>query len=256
MNNFLRNSKGKFAEFREVDGDLLLYRVVPRMALELLRKYFRLELVGVENIPRRGPAIIVPNHSGYAGFDAVILTHEISRATKRVPRVLTHAFWFLSKFTAIAAQKVGFIQASTENGRYQLKKNNLVILFPEGEYGNFKATSQRYLLREFKRGFIRLALERQCPIVPTLIIGAEETHINLRQIKLPRFLKNAIIPLPLNIIPLPAKWKIIFLEPIQFPYTAEAANDPELVLELAQVVRSKMQKALSKEIGKRGSVYF
>lgn len=256
MNNFLRNSKGKLAEFREVDGDLLLYRVVPRLAMDILRKYFRLELKGVENIPKRGPAIISPNHSGYTGFDALILTHEISRATKRVPRVLTHAFWFLSKFTAIPAQKVGFVRATTDNGKYQLKKNNLVILFPEGEYGNFKATTKRYHLQEFKRGFIRLALERQCPIVPTLIIGAEETHINLSRIKLPKFLKSAIIPLPLNILPLPARWKIIFLEPIQFPYTPEAANDQELVQELAQVVREKMQKALSAEIAKRESVYF
>ncbi len=256
MNNFLRNSKGKLAEFREVDGDRLLYSVVPHLAMEALRKYFRLEVVGLENIPKRGPAIITPNHSGFAGFDALMLTHEISRATKRVPRVLTHAFWFLSKFTAVPAQKVGFIRASTQNGQYQLKKNNLVILFPEGEYGNFKATTKRYHLQEFKRGFIRLALERQCSIVPTLIIGAEETHINLSKIKLPKFLKSAIIPLPLNILPLPARWKIIFLEPIQFPYNAEAANDQELVQELAQVVREKMQKALSAEIAKRESVYF
>lgn len=248
--------KEKLTNFRDVDGDLLLYRVMPRLAMEVLRKYFRLEIVGLENIPKRGAAIITPNHSGYAGFDALILTHEISRGTKRIPRVLTHAFWFLSKFTAVPAQKVGFIQASTENGRYQLKKNNLVILFPEGEYGNFKATAKRYHLQEFKRGFIRLALERQCPIVPVLVIGAEETHINLKRIQLPKFLKNAVIPLPLNILPLPAKWKIIVMEPIQFPYTAEAANDSELVQELAQVVREKMQKVLSAEVAKRGSVYF
>jgi 1-acyl-sn-glycerol-3-phosphate acyltransferase len=96
-----------------------------------------------------------------------------------------------------------------------------------------------------------MALETQSPIIPTLIIGAEETHINLSQLKLTRFLSGAIIPIPLNLIPLPIKWKIIFLPPIYLPYKPDAVEDSELVYEIAQDIQDQMQEALNKELKKR-----
>jgi len=255
MKNFLRNPKEKIFGLKDLDYDQLLFRVLPRLAMEIMRKYFRLEVEGLENIPRRGPALITPNHSGYSGFDAMMLTNEIHRGTGRLPRVLTHHLWFLTKATAMPAAKIGFIEATRANGLHQLKKNNLVVIFPEGELGNFKPSSSRYQLQEFKRGFVRLALEAQCPIVPTLIIGAEETHINLKQLKFTKFLRGMVLPLPLNIIPLPVKWKIIFLKPIRFPYKASSAADDQLVRELADEVHDEMQEALNLEIARRKSIF-
>jgi len=233
----------------------LVYRAFPKFVMEIARRYFRLEVEGLEHIPRRGAGLITPNHSGYSGFDALLLAHEINRATGRLPRILTHHFWFLTKATAVPAEKVGFIEATTENGLQNLARNNLVILFPEGEHGNFKPTAKRYHLQEFKRGFIRMALEKQCPIVPVLIIGAEETHINLAQLRLTKFLRGAVIPLPLNVLPLPAKWTIKFLPPIHLPYKPEARHDRELVREIADEIRESMQKALSEEVKRRDSIF-
>jgi 1-acyl-sn-glycerol-3-phosphate acyltransferase len=224
--------------------------------MEVARRYFRLQVEGTENIPRRGPALIIPNHSGYSGFDAFLLSHEIYKSSGRVPRILTHHFWFLSRATAVPAEKVGFIEASLKNGMAQLKKNNLVVLFPEGEAGNFKPTSARYQLQDFKRGFVRLALLKQCPIIPTLVIGAEETHINLAKLKFSRYLRGLVLPLPLNLVPLPAKWKIVFLPPIHLPYKPSAADDRELVKELAEDLREQMQTAITEEVNRRGSAFF
>jgi 1-acyl-sn-glycerol-3-phosphate acyltransferase len=231
------------------------YRAVPKFLMEIARRYFRLEVEGLEHIPRRGAGIITPNHSGFSGFDSMLLANEIHRANGRLARVMTHQFWFLTKFTSVPAEKVGFVEATTEIGLNQLRRNNLIILFPEGEQGNFKPTRNRYHLQEFKRGFIRMALEQQCPILPVLIIGAEETHINLAKLGLPKFLGGAILPLPLNLIPLPAKWTIKFLPPIHLPYNAEARNDRDLVREIADEVRESMQKSLAEEIRKRESVF-
>jgi 1-acyl-sn-glycerol-3-phosphate acyltransferase len=253
--SYLKNSGEKIFGLMHLPPEQLMYRVVPHFLGEIAKKYFRLEIEGIENIPRRGPALITPNHSGYAGIDAFLLAHEISKATHRVPRVLAHHLWFLTKATSIPAEKSGLIEATMENGLQALKKNNLVALFPEGEYGNFKPSSKRYQLQEFKRGFVRLALMRQCPIVPTIILGAEETHINLASLKFTKYLRGVVLPLPLNVIPLPAKWKIIFLEPILLPYNAEAANDRELVREISQDIRERMQFAISEELKKRGSIF-
>ena len=57
--------------------------------MDLMHKYFRLEIEGIENIPKQGPGIILPNHSGFAGFDAMILpTRFLKKSRHRIPRVL------------------------------------------------------------------------------------------------------------------------------------------------------------------------
>ncbi|MNJ96643.1 2-acyl-glycerophospho-ethanolamine acyltransferase [compost metagenome] len=255
MINFLKKPNEKIFGLRNLDRDTLLFRVMPRLLLEIMRKYFRLEVEGAENIPRRGSVIIAPNHSGYSGFDAFLLGHVIQTEAKRIPRVLTHHFWFLTDSTAIPAQKMGFTEATYENGINALKKGNAIVLFPEGEQGNFKPTTKRYQLQEFKRGFIRMALETQSPIVPAVVIGAEETHINLKQLKFTKFLRGSVIPLPLNVIPLPAKWRIRFLEPIYLPYKPEALNDADLVHEIAAEIQEKLQQAIQEDMKKRGSAF-
>jgi len=254
------NIKDRFLALTGIDPEHLVYRMLPHFLMEVAGKYFRLEVEGLENIPRRGPALICPNHSGFSGLDAFLLGHEVFKNTARVPRILTHHLWFLSPLTAIPAEKVGFIEASMSNGLAQLKKNNLVILFPEGEQGNFKPSSDAYQLQEFKRGFVRMALLRQCPIVPTLVIGAEESHINLAQIKLApplsRFFGDLVLPVPLNVVPLPSKWKFKFLPPIQLPYQPAAVDDRDLVDELATEIQDQMQMVLNEEIAKRSSAFF
>lgn len=237
------------------DRETVLYKLLPHFFLELMKTYFRVQVEGAENIPQRGCALIVPNHSGVSGFDAMVLHHEITRASGRYPRVLTHHLWFLTETTSIPANRLGFVEATTENGIRSLKKNQLVVLFPEGEYGNFKPSSKAYQLQEFKRGFIRMALETGSPIVPTLILGAEETHVNLSRLKLTKFLRGVILPLPLNIVPLPSKWKIVFLEPIHLPYKKDAADDRELVKELADEIQERMQERLNEELKRRDSIF-
>lgn len=239
-----------------LDKETLIYRVLPKLLVEIMKKYFRLEVTGTENIPKKGRVLIAPNHSGYSGFDAILLANIIHEKGLRIPRVLTHHFWFLTQTTAIPAQKMGFTEATYENGINALRKNNAVVLFPEGEMGNFKPTSKMYQLQEFKRGFVRMAIETQSPIVPAIIIGAEETHINLTQFKFTKFLKGTVLPLPLNVIPLPVKWRIHFLEPIHLPYPPEKVNDRELIHEICEEIQEKMQEALRKELKARNGVFF
>ncbi|MCB9025518.1 MAG: acyltransferase family protein [Bdellovibrionaceae bacterium] len=234
----------------------MLYKAIPQFFMELMAKYFRLNVEGVENLPKEGPVIVTPNHSGFSGLDAMLLSYLIHQQTSRAAWVLTHHFWFLTKATSIPAHKLGFIEATKKNGKDYLKKKQIIVLFPEGEYGNFKPTTKAYRLQEFKRGFVRLALETQSPIIPTIVIGAEETHINLRSLKFTKYLRGMVLPLPLNFLPLPAKWKIRFLEPIKLPYKPEAAKDKELVHEIANDIRGKMQAAITEELQKRESIYF
>jgi 1-acyl-sn-glycerol-3-phosphate acyltransferase len=150
---------------------------------------------------------------------------------------------------------MGITEATTNNGLALLKKNNAVILFPEGEYGNFKPTKKKYRLQEFKRGFVRMAILTRSPIIPTIVIGAEETHITLSQLKFTKYLIGTVLPLPLNVIPLPAQWKIKFLKPIYLDYPASAAEDRDLVHKIARQVKDLIQFHIDQEIRKRNVIY-
>lgn len=255
MSWFFKDNE-KIFNLKGMDPQKLMYRVMPHLLAEIMTKYFRMTIEGTENIPRRGPALITPNHSGYSGFDAFLLGHHIHKATQRTARILTHKLWFVTPTTAIPMKRMGFIEATKNNGIRELEKNKLVVLFPEGEQGNFKPSSKAYHLQEFKRGFIRMVIARQCPIIPTLILGAEETHINLARLKFTKYLRGTVLPLPLNVIPLPAKWHIIFMEPIYLPYTEKQIEDRELITDLATDIRERMQTRLSFEVNKRKNLYF
>lgn len=225
--------------------NLLFYRTLPHLGLELMEKYLRVDVEGIENIPTRGPAILVPNHSGFMGFDALLLSHWIQKRRGRIPRIMLHRLWYFKGILERHARKFGFLQASYRNGVSALEKNNLLIVFPEAEQGNFKPINRKYRLQDFRSGFVRMAEQTRAPIIPVVIIGAEETHINLGQLK---FL-DQILPLPLNIFPLPAKWKIKILEPIRF--SPQSGTD-----EFISGVRMKMQTELNREIKQRSYVYF
>jgi 1-acyl-sn-glycerol-3-phosphate acyltransferase len=255
MKWFFKKVSEKTKSLKDLGSEELVYRVFPHFLGEIMTKYLRVEVEGLENIPRKGPAIISPNHSGYSGFDAFLLCHHIDQATQRVPRVLAHHFWFLNQTTAIPAQKMGFIEANKKNGLAVLKKKQLLILFPEGEYGNFKPTTRRYQLQTFKKGFVRMALETQSPIIPTLVIGAEETHINLAQLKFTKYLRGLVIPLPLNIIPLPARWKIKVLPPIHLDRGPEALDDEDYIRRTTEDIQDYMQIELKNELKNRRFIY-
>lgn len=243
-------------KLKKIKNENFYFKTLPNHLLKLLKLYFRLEVENAHLVPKKGSAIITPNHSGFAGLDALMLNHVLVTDVKRVPRVLTHKLWFSTDFSQNVAQKMGFYEANYENGLQFLKRKNAVVIFPEGEDGNFKPSDKMYTLQEFKRGFIRMAIETQSPIVPTLIIGAEESNFTLKKFTMNTLFKGLKLPLPLNLLPLPAKWRIIFLEPIYLPYDTSILDDHTFIREIASDIQELMQERMSAEIKKRQSIYF
>jgi 1-acyl-sn-glycerol-3-phosphate acyltransferase len=231
---------------------------VTRLWLYFLRSYFRVEVVGLENIPRKGPALIIPNHSGFAGADAVLLTYVIKRATRRRARLMAHrAFFDFSKTLKTVSESFGLRKAGISSGVSVLKKGQLLILFPEGETGNFKPTTHRYELQPFHTGFLRMAIETGAPIIPCFVIGAEESHLNLGNINFSKLIKGLRMPLPVNFIPLPAKWKIVLLPPIDTQqYSRELLEDKKGLQRLAVRFQKQLQKAILQELKNRPFIYF
>ena len=235
--------------------DELAYDVLPRFLLEIITRYLRVTVKGTSHIPRKGPYILIANHSGYMGFDALMLAHQVHLKKKVIPHIIAHKLWFLSPKISVQAERFGLVPATYANGLEILERKEPLLLFPEGEEGNFKPTRKRYHLRRFRRGFIRLALETGAPIIPSVVIGAEETHLTLSQIRWAKDLIGTVIPIPLNVIPLPAKWQICFLPPIQIEKDLEKARDKEYVTALSRKIRLHLQRAINAELKKRRTVF-
>jgi len=91
--------------------------------------------------------------------------------------------------------------------------------------------------------------------VPAVVIGAEETHITLSQIRWAKELFGVILPVPLNVMPLPAKWKIKFLKPIRLKQDPDKAQDMAYVTKLARQIRRDLQHEINSQLKRRKAIF-
>lgn len=230
--------------------DKLLYKKFTHKFLEGLYEYTNPTIEGIENIPKYGSVLVIPNHSGVLAIDALVLQYVIMKQVKRFPYTMSHNFWHSHPFFKYSSEKMGYIPQDFKAALKLLKEKKLLVLFPEAEEGNFKPSIYMYRLQKFNPGFISLAFLTNAKVVPTCIIGAEEANINLGYITLENNIK---VPLPLNLIPLPVKWKIIFLKPIDFSkYNKSQAKDLDFLQESAHIIRLKIQHRIHQELINRG----
>jgi len=235
----------------------------------LYKDYWRVSVEGARHLPAKGRGIIISNHSGMLPYDAAMihLAAYNEHSAKRHIRFLVEDFVYHFPFLGTFIHRIGGVRACPENAAWLLKKNNLVIVFPEGVKGLGKLYEDRYQLQRFGRGgFVRLAIRTKTPIIPCAVIGAEEIHpvlwrsqILAKSMGIPYLPVTPTFPWlgPLGLIPLPTKWEIIFGKPISFSkYKAKDAEDDLLVHKLAEQVREKIQEMVDKSIKKRASIWF
>ncbi len=244
------NDNSEEAQWGRRIADLL--RAVPETIYDFFSSYFRLEIEGAEHVPQQGRGLIVPNHSDALGLDAFMLLGALRKVLQVQPWAMAHRWWFSSDFLNAMSRSFDLFPADLKEGLGTLKKDRLIVIFPEGEHGNFKVSSNMYRLVEFNPGFVPLAIMQRAPVIPTVIMGAEEAHFNLGTTDIFKQWVGADVPLPLNIIPFPSKWKIKFLKPIDFAkYSKNDIKDPRFVKEINQNIRYRIQHAIDKELKKR-----
>lgn len=232
---------------------------VQRLAgfLRGLRTYFRLRVDGLDHLPHDGPALLAANHTGWLGLDYALTALSVYDAVERIPRGMAHEAWFKAPATAAFAKKVGLFHVTKDAMAQQLQAGNLVMVFPEGERGAFRPGSD-YVLEDFARGFVRVAMATQVPVVPVCVLGGEESNPVGTRIEGYEDLLNLKggLPIPKNLLPKPVKWRIRFLKPLEFTeYTAADAADSDRVHAIAQDVRTRIQRELRKMKVERGHPY-
>jgi 1-acyl-sn-glycerol-3-phosphate acyltransferase len=248
------------------DPDLTDHVLLPPLR-PLYERWFRVEVRGAEQVPSHGGALIVANHSGTIALDALmtqIALHDHHPAQRHL-RMLGADLVFQTPFLSALARKAGHTLACMPDAERLLSSGELVGVWPEGFKGIGKPFSERYKLQRFGRGgFVSAALRARVPIIPTAIVGAEETYPKLgniaplaRLLGLPYFPMTPTFPWlgPLGMIPLPSRWIIEFGEPVHAEDLAEEAEDPMAVLELTDTVRERIQQSLYRLLVQRESTF-
>jgi 1-acyl-sn-glycerol-3-phosphate acyltransferase len=234
------------------------------------RHWFRVETSGIENIPSKGGALLVSNHSGALPPDAPMIMQAIrNEHSSPRPLYMLGENWFKGyPVVSMLANKIGLVPAHRENAQRLLHdEGRLAIVFPEGQKGSRKLYWQRYRLRRFGRGgFVRTAIRARVPIVPVALIGAEEAmpifaHVPLLQ-KLTGLIYFPITPsfphfgLAAPLMYMPAKFKIHFMKPIDMAeYPVETASDPARIQEIAERIRRGIQIELEEMLQDRESIW-
>ena len=210
--------------------------------------YFRGEVRGLGNIPEDGPVLLVGNHSGgNVTPDTTVFTLAYCAyfGVERPFYQLAHNL-VLSMPGLSFLRKYGTVAASPANAQKALSAGAALLVYPGGDWEVHRPTLDRNRV-DFNRrkGFIRLALEHDVPLVPVVSIGGQETALFLsrgdrlaRLFGLDRMFRLKVLPISLALpwglnigdmlghIPLPAKITIEVLPPIYL--REEFGPEPDL----------------------------
>ncbi|MFN8032658.1 MAG: lysophospholipid acyltransferase family protein [Mycobacterium sp.] len=125
---------------------------------------------GLENIPSVGGAVVAINHTSYIDFMPAALG---TRKRKRRIRFMIKAEMRDVRIVNFLISRTGTIPVDRQAGAdayavavRQLKAGELVGVYPEA------TISRALVLKDFKSGAARMALEAQVPIIPCIVWGA------------------------------------------------------------------------------------
>lgn len=129
----------------------------------------KLKTSGQENIPESGAAVIAPNHM--TNFDVFPLQFSVPRPMFAMAKAELHKNIFmdyvlrrLGSFPVMRGQRD---QWALDHAERILENERLLGMFPEGTRSKGKG------LRAGKTGAARLALSKNCPLIPLAVIGTQ-----------------------------------------------------------------------------------
>ena len=152
--------------------DMRLYRWVRRILVPLFGLLFRPLIIGSENVPQEGAAVITANHRSF--WDSAFQAFATERPIRWMGKselfqnpILGRLFVHLGAFPVRRGQSDG---GAIDTAKQLLDAGELVALFPEG-------TRVREGLGQPKRGATRLAIEAGVPTIPMSIVGTERGEL-------------------------------------------------------------------------------
>lgn len=213
----------------------------------LYERYFRVTASGLENIPRKGRVLVVPNHSGQLPMDGVLIGYAMvtNPHGPRVPRAMIERFFPTVPWLGNLLNSLGGVIGDPLNCTKMLDSEEAIVVFPEGIRGSGKLYKDRYQLQRFGNGFMHLAMQHKTPIVPVGVVGCEETMPAIANLaSLAKLLGVPYVPVAPP-LPLPARVYLNFGEPMHFKPARTEDEVTERVEEVKQAIRQLIDRGLA-----------
>ena len=233
-----------------IDREFVVRRLFPAMRRLVECGYFRFEVEGLEHVPREGRVVHAQNHAGWFALDAFFLTFAVAEAygIRRAPFFATQDAALAAPLLGPFMRRFGAVPASWFRRPERLPDDiEACGIFPEGVRGNCKPFWNAYRMRDWNRGFVRVAIARDAAIVPAAVLGGEECLPVGWTIRVLEPVIGSLLPLPLTLVPLPTRWKIVFHPPIRLGAPREAVTDQAYCSAVARSIQGIVQRTLDRE---------
>jgi 1-acyl-sn-glycerol-3-phosphate acyltransferase len=201
------------------------YWIARAVLLPVFRFFFRIRVVGVENVPARGRAILASNH--LAVFDSFFLPGMLDRRVTFVAKAEyfedPKTAWFFRTVGQIPVKRGGgpASQRALDAAAEVLDQDELFGIYPEG------TRSPDGRLYKGHTGVARLALRCGTPVIPVAMIGTREAQ------PIGQAMPNLFMPITIRIG-----------RPLDFTRYADHATDPLVLRQITDEVMFEI-RALS-----------
>jgi 1-acyl-sn-glycerol-3-phosphate acyltransferase len=195
------------------------------------KHYFKTRIFGKENVQDEA-YMIVSNHSGQIAIDGVLISTAFAMEIDppRILRSMVERFFTGIPFVGYWAAEGGAVLGDRQNCLNLLKKNQSVLVFPEGVRGVSKSTPDFYKVQPFTKGFYRLARNAKVKILPIGVVGAEEFYPMVYQAHgVAKSLGLPALPISPNLVPLPSPVDIHIGKPYEIPADIDQSASEEVI---------------------------
>jgi 1-acyl-sn-glycerol-3-phosphate acyltransferase len=229
----------------------------------LFHDWWRVEVTGLEKLPKEGPALIVGNSGSFLPWPGLMLLYALmsSRQSPRRLHIAADMEWIKDERLHTFLRELGFVQFSAENLKRLFAKGETVAIFPEGIEGLARPFSWRERLMEFDWVKILPAVEQGVPIYPLATLGCDESIPVLTNFEhLAKFLNLPIFPItpffpwlpfPFNLTTLPLKWHMSLLKPLTFASPEDRDALEETAMKQSQFAEGEIQAELNRLLRQR-----
>ena len=232
-----------------IDDALWEKTLVPLVERLVRSGYFSFVVEGAEHVPLDGRAVFAQNHAGWFPLDALFVGLGIRRAAGpcRTPFYATSEAALALPALGPFLRRVGALPAGWFRRPERLPPDvRSCAIFPEGVPGNTKPFWEAYRMRPWSRGFVRVAAALGLPIVPVAVLGGEECLPVAWTVRLLEPLVGSAFGLPLSLVPLPARWRVVFHPPVRLDgepraLLADGARSAQVALEVERTVRQTLE---------------
>jgi 1-acyl-sn-glycerol-3-phosphate acyltransferase len=209
------------------------------------------------------PLLFVGNHTLFGMIDSPFLYQELWRTKGIYLRALGDHAHFEVPLWREFIQRCGVVDGTRDNCAALMAAGEAVLVFPGGAREAAKRKGEKYqLIWGERRGFVKMAVEYGCTIVPFAALGAEDAldivtdaeellQTRLGPVLQALGLRKDLIPprvrgIGPTFIPRPERLYFEFCEPLDTAGVRGQHGDDALVDQLREAVRGRIEAGLER----------